>query len=94
MILPGDPILYLFLIVGVFIYYAFKSLGEVEPDAPVSVKPKTKAEERTEVEEYHDRFIQQLKDSGKDVTKCDGYITWLYNHSEEHEKEMAKRCPT
>ncbi len=49
--------------------------------------------ERTEAEKWADEVkrremtIKQLKESGKDISKCGGYITWLYNHRPASDKD-------
>ena len=128
-----DPIGSLFVVVGIVIYHAFKSLGEVRPAASVSVKPKTKEEEWAEEvrrreriiqlvergliskystddyqryviwlsdhqngvrlptpDEQHAEWLRQIEENRVKKEDKRLYEWWLFKHSDEYEKEMAR----
>lgn len=77
-----DPIASLIVVAGVFIYFACKGASEKKP-----VKTRTKEEEWADEVKRREMLIQQAKESGKDISKCNGYIAWLYNHRQEKDEE-------
>ena len=79
MFMSVNPFLSLVVVVGVFVYYACKGSGKKNSAS------KTKEEQWADEVKIREMLIQQAKESGKDITKCGGYITWLYNHRQEKE---------
>ena len=74
-----DARIYLFAVVGMFIYCACKGSGKN------NAVPRTKEEEWADELKRREKLIQQAKESGKDIRKCGSNIAWLYNHRQEEE---------
>ncbi|MGX8695078.1 MAG: hypothetical protein ACSW8D_01730 [Prevotella sp.] len=83
MILPGDPLLYFFVVVGVLVYYAFKGDGKktATKNAPLS---KTESELQDEEFKRQDHVVELYKTHHSECfrNEYNRYVVWLYEHRE------------
>ena len=80
MILPGSPILYLIVVVGVFVYFAFKGGGRKGHSSVIRAKTPDELHE----EEYRrqDNVISLYNNNNPNCYRSEyaRYIVWLYEH--------------
>ena len=73
------------VLLAVIIWQCCKGKGKKSTSS--SYKERTDAEKWADEVKRREMLIQQMKDSGKDVSKSGGYIAWLYNHRPDNDKD-------
>lgn len=85
-----DILIIILAVYGLFLIPTLMGAGiadAVKGSGKKSVNTRTKEEEWADEVKRREMLVRQAKESGKDITKCGGYIAWLYNHRQEEEEE-------
>ena len=77
MILPGSPILYLIVVVGVFVYFAFKGGGRKKETSP------TKMRNGEEFKDWYMKLCEQNRKRNEERLEEIRYQKWLVSHQPE-----------
>ena len=78
MILPGSPILYLIVVVGVIVYYACKGVS-----CKASTKQHSEKEKWSDEVKRREEYVKEALEKNPDAVNCKhDYLMWLYTHQQ------------